>query len=1419
MKHHTLIKRLINGFMITGMIFGVLFGFSGATQVNATAGQTNISQPTQTLPESDTGIYIVQLTDPSISLYSGGISGLAPTSPQAIGVQRLDPSSAASQAYLAYLNGQQQKLVSAMQSTFGHSIEVVYNYQYTLNAVAVRITHDEALQAFNLSGVKTVYADKLNQLDTDMGPTLIGAPSIWNGDTIGDVATKGEGIVVGMIDSGINHAHPSFAATGPDGYPIVNPYGDGVFHGDCTTIMDFCNNKLIGAYDLYPGGSGGPEDTDGHGSHTSSTAAGDAIDATFTVGTTEFTRAISGVAPHANLVAYKVCNPSCPDSASVAAVNLAIGTDMVDVINYSISGVDNPWVDPVDQAFLDAFAAGIFVSASAGNAGPGYGTVAHTGPWNSSVAASTHSRIIANTLDITAAGGNLSDIAAVPGDAVVISSDLNGPILYAGDVDPSNINACAAFPANSFDGMIGLAQRGACTFAQKITNLADAGATGVVIFNNVGGPPTTMGSVPATPDSVMVTLDDGQAIVDLISGDPTAEVTIYEATQVIIDTAWQDIIAGFSSRGPSNFELLKPDYTAPGVNILAAYAASGDDPYQFAFLQGTSMSSPHSAGSAALMMALRPDWSVAEIRSAMDSTADPTPVKDSNGIDPADPFEMGSGRLALGNTGSAGLVLDETAGDYVAADPNTGGDPKTLNQPSMVNFNCVDSCSWTRSVTSVLPEEDTWVATTTSDPNLFITVTPDQFTLAPGETVELTISADTTSASAGDTLFGSVILTPEAAATTNLPVVVSLPAAPTISVDPTEIDSTQNAELVTVPLSIANLGDANLDWQIYDGQSVADWSENFDEYPTGFQLHGQGGWSGWGGDPNAGALTSDVQAYSTPNSVDILGASDLVHSYSGYTSGVWTYTAWQYIPTDFDGTTYFILLNTYTNGGADTNWSTQVNFNSATGLVTNDGSAGGTLPMITGQWVEIRDEINLDSDTQSFYYGGDLLFSGSWSDGMSGGGAVNIAAVDLFANSASSVFYDDISISQFVDTPWLSADPTSGTTDPQGSSDVDVMLDGTGMDLGVYTSTLFVSSNDPINPLVQIPVTMTLVGAPEIVVNPTSLDANLQPNGTTTVPVTITNNGEAPLDWTINEVEGLANINVSSSATQQSVNPRQVTLSLDSQPANGNITNTPLNPQDQVSLTLDDGSVENDVGINDGTNDYQFIWLNRFTPDAADFPFTLDQIQVFFDSGTGVNVGDEIDLVVYQDSDGDPTNGATWLATYNVTVQAADGVTWSVYDLPSPLYVSGPGDVLIGAINRYTVSGAPPKTYPAAIDTGASQQRSWIGWWNLDPPDPANLPPDAVFATIDGLGLPGNWLIRASGNTFDVPWLSEDPTSGTVQPGESVVVNVTFDATGLVSGVYTANLDVNSNDPSMPTIQIPVTLTVNNMLYLPFVQK
>lgn len=189
----------------------------------------------------------------------------------------------------------------------------------------------------------------------------------------------------------------------------------------------------------------------------------------------------------------------------------------------------------------------------------------------------------------------------------------------------------------------------------------------------------------------------------------------------------------------------------------------------------------------------------------------------------------------------------------------------------------------------------------------------------------------------------------------------------------------------------------------------AGWSEDFDSYPTGQDLHGVGGWKGWGNDPTFTALTSDVQAHSAPNSVDINGLSDLVHEFAGYDSGMWTITAWQYIPANMVGQTYYIWLNQYDDPGTTNNWSVQVNFDSATGMMTSEFD-GATLPYTTDAWAELVIEVDLDGDTQTFYYDGTMLYTKSWADGVSGGGIANIGAIDLFANGATTVYYDDISI-------------------------------------------------------------------------------------------------------------------------------------------------------------------------------------------------------------------------------------------------------------------------------------------------------------------------------------------------------------------------------------------------------------------------
>ncbi|MBN1280386.1 MAG: PKD domain-containing protein, partial [Candidatus Thermoplasmatota archaeon] len=192
------------------------------------------------------------------------------------------------------------------------------------------------------------------------------------------------------------------------------------------------------------------------------------------------------------------------------------------------------------------------------------------------------------------------------------------------------------------------------------------------------------------------------------------------------------------------------------------------------------------------------------------------------------------------------------------------------------------------------------------------------------------------------------------------------------------------------------------------------WSDDFEAYTVGQMLDGtpdDGGWKGWGNLPSAGAPVVDTYAHGGTKSVQIDLGADLVHEYTGYSSGEWVYTAWQYIPNDFVGMSYFIMLSAYDDAGATNVWTVQISFDSELDLVTTEFN-GFTLPLTYGQWVEIRCEIDLTTDWLKMYYNGMLLDEHAWTDTVQGGGGgtLNIAAVDLFANGASPVYYDDISL-------------------------------------------------------------------------------------------------------------------------------------------------------------------------------------------------------------------------------------------------------------------------------------------------------------------------------------------------------------------------------------------------------------------------
>ncbi|WP_165962715.1 S8 family serine peptidase [Occultella glacieicola] len=727
-------------------------------------------------------LYIVQLEAPTVSAYEGGIHALQATRPDA--GERLDPSSAPVQDYRSYLADEQGELTQAIEAEIGRTPDVSFSYTYALNGIALELTTDEAAAVARLSGVTSVVVDVERQLQTDNGPAWIGAPSIWDGSATGVAGTRGEGIVAGVLDTGVNPSNPSFAdsvpaSAGGDGYDHTNPRPGFVGMCDPANTEQYdprfvCNDKLIGAWDFV---GDGPFDTDGHGSHTASTVAGNQVDAVVEgpSGISE-TRRIQGVAPHANLITYDVCTTGCSTAAITAAIDQAID-DGVDVINYSI-GSDTPssvWADPDTLGFLNARAAGVFVATSAGNDGPGAATLGSPAdaPWLTSVANSTHDRRYVNA----ATGLNRTDGVPHP--------DISGlgftvgygpaPVVYAGD-HGNPLCLAGIFPEGTFDGQIVVCDRGENGRVEKGQVVLAAGAGGMVLANDEASGSSLTGDAHVLP-AVHITYADGVSLKTwLAEGD--GHVGSIAGASLDIRPENGDVTSASSSRGPNRaIDLVSPSVTAPGTDILAAYGAStveAEVAPTWNFVSGTSMASPHVAGAGALLSALEPTWTPAEIQSALMTTASTANVTKEDGTTPADPFDMGSGRVDLQAAANAGLLLDETIADYLAADPGLGGDPRSLNVASMADGQCLQTCSWTRTVTGSADGSLAWTAAAAAAEGMSLTVEPSTFTLAEGQTQEITVTADVSGAEAGTWLFGEVTLTPstEGVPTAALPVAV-----------------------------------------------------------------------------------------------------------------------------------------------------------------------------------------------------------------------------------------------------------------------------------------------------------------------------------------------------------------------------------------------------------------------------------------------------------------------------------------------------------------------------------------------------------------------------------------------------------------------------------------------------------------------
>jgi len=704
---------------------------------------------------------VVKLDYDAVATYAGGVAGLPATSPAATGA-RINARSKAVGDYTGYVAAKEDQFLGRLAgivpgARVGTRLRTVYG------GVALRVPASSAKRIAALPGVIAVQRDTRNHLLTDASATFLGAPALYNQLAATD-RTAGRGVIVGILDSGVWPEHPSFS---PVGVPKPPARADGkarpcVFGDNPVTPSNdpfSCNNKLVAGQpflDAY-NASGGAEqypksarDGNGHGTHTASTSAGGYV---ANVRIFDVPRGpIHGIAPGASIAAYKVCGTEgCDGSDSAAAVAQAID-DGVSVINYSISGGSQPLTDVTELAFLDAYQAGVFVAASAGNDGPGASTTEHLSPWVTTVAASTQTRAFTSSLTLKAGTASLT----VKGASITKGVATASPVVDAATF-PGYENALCdePAPAGLFSGMIVVCKRGSP--AGRVDdghNVAAGGAAGMILYNPaVADTETDNHFLPA----VHLDFPEGKKVVDFLAAHTGSTGTFTDGTK---DTAKGDVMAAFSSRGPGG-PTIKPDITAPGVQILAGNTptpdeiAGGPAGQYYQAIAGTSMSSPHIAGSAALMVALHPTWTPGQIKSALMTTATTKVLKEDQ-TTPADPFDLGSGRVQLAVAGDPGLTFADSGLKLAAlyGDPVHAVD---MNVPSIDAPVMPGTVTTRRVAHNTTRSRLTFRASTTAPNGAAITVSPSTFTVAPGADVALAVKINGATLAPGQ-YFGSITL-------------------------------------------------------------------------------------------------------------------------------------------------------------------------------------------------------------------------------------------------------------------------------------------------------------------------------------------------------------------------------------------------------------------------------------------------------------------------------------------------------------------------------------------------------------------------------------------------------------------------------------------------------------------------------------
>ena len=601
-------------------------------------------------------------------------------------------------------------------------------------------------------------------------------------------------------------------------------------------------------------------------------------------------------------------------------------------------------------------------------------------------------------------------------------------------------------------------------------------------------------------------LSDWNNVAAQIAIDPSvAEATINVPLQVLLGIP--DAIANSSSRGPGPFSLLKPDVAAPGTEILAAYSRwQGAAPFPLGgavvpalndtvnAISGTSMASPHTAGAAALLRAINRSWTPSQIKSALVTTGQRQMTKQDY-VTVADPFDFGGGRIDLSKAARAGLIMDESAQNFTAANPSAGGNPATLNLPSFQDLSCVGSCTFARSVRSTRTAPVSWTATFEGLPAGAASLTPAQFTVANAGLQAITLSVDSLLLTPNQISFGTLVLTPN---NPSIPVarmsIAVRPALPDIDVAPASLAITTSVgSTATSALRVLNLGNPSLNWssestgtaaqvQLVQPNNAANgFSLNF--YST--QSPTPGG--AYGAEDHTPSSTGSVRTIAVEGFLTGTPATALVVLATQFTFKIYSDNAG--IPAgNPEAGAKGEIYSCVRTPGAPNNAGLQFNIADGSRFQLNlaAAAAGGcpaapTLTAGTRYWFSVFPTVPGTSTSRRWVW-----YRGFNENGLP---AKVISPLGIAGNPTTwtsqtpggtpptASFALTVALDLPCGAPWLSQSPTVGTLGVAGASETVVTANATGLTLGTRRGILCLDTNgtDPDESRIPVPVDFTVV--------------------------------------------------------------------------------------------------------------------------------------------------------------------------------------------------------------------------------------------------------------------------------------------------------------------------------------------------------